>query len=399
MARKQKRLTRKERARQQRAAIAQQRGNPVGGEFQPRPLQPKAELLNDMAPLFPPGSLDSEESMMDLMMAIVNTYDLIEEPEFEEIIVSPLQCVEIFSEVGEKMGIGTPEFERLSEDEQEERNLNLLETVTRRLFTNELRQQLITALNTLRLRLKTTGRQQDVPRVAALQLFLGDRKSKEMWPTLGLVQAIVQRSLEAGFELLEASSEVLNVTEGDTTGEAGLLERIGSATKQKLETVLDKVPGLSGFLEREADKIWDEGTDAIFEGNLVLNLFTPEELEPGLQIIKEAMSVDEEALEQGAKLKVGEEQARDVVSRTAAYVEALVTPERFEQIREQLNQLINNREYPPKWTAFLLMVSEDARAEDGLEGLRVFLLKTFIGEMRHFEANSEEEDVEDLDTV
>jgi hypothetical protein len=229
--------------------------------------------------------------------------------------------------------------------------------------------------------------------VAALQLFLGDRKSKEMWPTLGLVQAIVQRSLEAGFELLEASSEVPDLTEVDEGEEAGLLARIGSATKQKLETVLNKVPGLSGFLEREADKIWDEGTAAIFEGELVLNLFTPEELEPGLDIIKEALAeqeIAETALEKGTKLKVGEEQAREVVARTTAYVEALVTPERFEQIREQLNRLIKSREYPPKWLAFLLMVSEDAKAEDGLEGLRVFLLKTFIGELRQLEVSSEE---------
>ena len=85
-----------------------------------------------MLPLFP-RIADSpalpETSMEQLMMTLVDSSDLAEEPEFEEMIIDPMLCMDTFVSVGEELGIGptSGEFEKLSDEEREDAQMKMLE--------------------------------------------------------------------------------------------------------------------------------------------------------------------------------------------------------------------------------------------------------------------------------
>jgi hypothetical protein len=292
--------------------------------------------------------------------------------------------------VSEELGIVPEDFEELPEDEEDETYFQLLETTTQRLFTNELRQELITAVDTLRLRLKQTGRYEEVPQVAGLQLILNDRNSKEMWPSIGLIQAIVRRSLETGFELVEASSALAGE---DGESEAGFEE-----AQQKFEAILERVPGLTGFLEEEADKIWAAGSDDVFTGRLFLDLFTPEERNDTLEIITETVEDEAGAArpdKKGSRAKLGTQEAQKIISNISDYLQEILTPERFDQLQEQLDLLLEEEDYPPQHRAFLLMLAEDMAHEENREMLWPFLIRALFFEAIMAETDSDEMDETD----
>jgi len=70
-------------------------------------------------------------------------------------------------------------------------------------------------LNELRLRLKQSGKKKETAKVAALQSYLREDKSRKSWPMIGLVQAIFLRSLSVGFEMMEASIDVSGPDAGE----------------------------------------------------------------------------------------------------------------------------------------------------------------------------------------
>jgi hypothetical protein len=271
----------------------------------------------------------------------------------------------------------------------------MLMTTTQRLLTDDLRQDVVDGLNNLRLRLKRSGKQEQVTQAAALQSFLRDNEDDGTWSMIGLVQAIVQRSLAAGFELLEASMEVMEADHpGGSEAPLTLSQKLAqSSLAQRADAVLRKIPGLSGFLEKQADKIWEEGTDAIFEGDLYLELFTPEELETGFDIFETTFGGDvsqETAPQETPLLTIKEEKAKSLISRVDDYITELFTPERLDQLRARLNTVLNDPDCPKEWLAFIMMLGEYMATEDAAENEKPFLIRAFFGEMRAVSAALEE---------
>ncbi|MFN8455934.1 MAG: hypothetical protein U0401_14920 [Anaerolineae bacterium] len=203
MARKQKKLTRKERAQQQRAAIGQQRQSK--GWVSPHDkARQRQELAEDMAPsLATKGASSAEENLFWL---VVDSGELADEAEFNDIFTDPLLTLPAYISVAEGMGFPSPDdLFSLPQEEQEDKKAEILEEVVRRLLDDELRQNLIEALDRLRLRWKKAGKQAQVAKAAAVQLMLSSRKNEKIWPVIGLVQRIVVRSVEVGFELVGAT--------------------------------------------------------------------------------------------------------------------------------------------------------------------------------------------------
>jgi hypothetical protein len=337
MARKQKKLTRKERAQQRQSAITQRRAEK--GWIPPSErVGQRDELAEDMQPFFAsqqasPGELDTEQ----LMLSLMDSAEIAEEPEFEEILVDPLRAVQTYISVAKEMGFAEPEqLEQLAEEEREDQTFELMVGVTRRLLDNELRQEIIGALNDLRLRQKRTGRRVEAAKTAALQSFLGDRKSKDLWPILGLNLAITQRSIEAGFELWGASVEALDPEDAEEEiAPQTLFEKVAqSGVAQKLSGALAKVPGLRGFLEKQVDTIWEEGEQAVFTGELYLGLYTEEELAAGLDIFKTVIGLDDEtALPPKPDPASFQEKGQALVSQIEAYLTQQLTPKRVDALR------------------------------------------------------------------
>jgi len=209
--------------------------------------QVRDEVLEDMLPLFSPFvnfSAASGQGMEELMKTLVTSGGLADEPEFEKIIISPILCTETYAKIGQEMGLSPEKFECLPKEEREDAQLEMLEKSLHQLLTEEFCQDILNGLNDLRLRLKRSGKKKETAKVAALQSYLREDKSRSSWPMIGLIQAIFQRSLKAGFEIIEASADIFEpeTTEGNDIPLADQLKK--TKPGKKLKSLLKKTPGL-----------------------------------------------------------------------------------------------------------------------------------------------------------
>jgi hypothetical protein len=400
MARRKKKRTRKQQAKQQRQAeiarIREERGwkpSTAGSRHA------QDDVFEDMLPLFPlvdDPAASPADGVEQLMMTLLASEDLIEEPEFDELFIDPMRCVDTFIEVGEELGIEPEALGQLPDEEREDTQMDMLEMTTQRVLTDELRQDILDALSKLRQRLKRAGKREKAAQAAALQSFLGGGESGEIWPMIGLVQAIVRRSMAAGFELFEASMEVMeagDLDEGETP--RTLTEKLAqSSVALKANTLLQKVPGLSGFLEKQADSIWQEGVDAVFEGDLYLGIFTSEELEAGLVILgatREGDIIQEADAQDPTTIEITEEQGKALVLRIDDYLTELFSPARLDRLRNRLNAILDSSDYERRWVAFIMMLVEYMADEEAVENEKGFLISAFFGEMRSVGAAMEED--------
>lgn len=389
MARKKKKLTRKQRKRQRREAIARKR-KARGWEPRTAPPTPrKDDVFEDMLPLFSEigdPAASSISSAEQFIIALMDSDSMVDEPEFEEIIVDPLLCLNTFSEIVRELDIEPGPMNELPDEEREDAQMTIREEITRRLLTDELRQDIINGLNDLRIRLKRSGERQEVAKAAALQSFLGGDMGSEVWPLIGLVQAIFIRSLKIGFELMDTAMEVAETT-GPDGSDIPLTEKLARArVTQKSAELLKKTPGLSGFLDKHADKVWEEGIDAVFKGKLYLELFSPEELETGFKIFEATFGRDDIAEEEDAPEpltpEVNGEDVETVVLQLDAYITELFTPERLDQLRARLDAILKDPAYNiGKWSSFLFLLAQNMAEEDAVEYEMRFLIQALIGEM------------------
>jgi hypothetical protein len=389
MARKKKKLSRKQRKQQRREAIARKRKE-QGWESPQAPSTPRQDdVLDDMLPLFPEIGDSAASSIPiaeQLMMTLMDSGDMVDEPEFEEIIVDPMLCLNTFSEVVQELDIEPESLDELPDEEREDTQMTIREEITRRLLTDELRRDIINGLNDLRIRLKRSGSErEEVARAAALQSFLGGDTGSEIWPMIGLVQAIFLRSLTIGFELMEAAMEVTETTD-PSESDVPLTEKLArSSVTKKAADLLKKVPGLGGFLDKQADKIWEEGVDAVFKGELYLELFSPEELETGFKIFGATFGRDDIAEETDTQepltLEVTKEDVETIVLQLGDYITGLFTPERLDQLRARLDAILRDPAYARKWSSFLFLVAQNMANEDAVEYEMQFLIQALIGEM------------------
>ena len=388
MAKKQRKLSRKQRQQKRREAIARKREE-QGWELRQAPStrREKDEVIEDMLPLFPEigdASASSISAAEQLMMTLVASADMANEPEFEEIIVDPMLCMDTFADVVQELDIEPESLDDLSDEDREDTQMEILVGITRRLLTDELRQDILNGLNDLRLRLKRSGQREEAAKAAALQSFLGGDKAEEIWPLIGLVQAIFYRSIQVGFELLETTMQIQETAGPDERG-ASLLEKLAqSIVARKVDALLKKVPGLSGFLEKQADKIWEEGLEALFMGELYLELFSEEELKTGFDILQEVFKDD---LAERRKtrdlrpLEMSEEKGKALISQVDSYLTELLTPARLRQLRARLDAILKDPAGEEKWLAFLYMVIQYMADEDAAGYEKHFVITAFMGEM------------------
>ncbi len=397
MVRKKKKLTRKQRKQQRREAIARKRKE-RGWEPQQAPPTHRAEVFEDMLPLFTEigdPTAPSTSTAEQLIVALLDTDHFADEPEFEEIIIDPVLCLNTFSEVIREFDIEPGSLDELPDEEREDTQMTVREEIIRRLLTDELRQDIINGLNDLRLRLKRSGEREEVAKAAALQSFLGGDTGSDIWPMMGLVQAIFARSLAIGFELMETAMEVVETADPDES-DVPLTEKLArSSVTQKAAELLERVPGLSGFLNKHADKVWEEGIDAVFAGELYLELFSLEELETGFKIFGATFGrydiVEETDTPEPLTPEVPSEDVETVIFQLDDYITELFTPERLDQLRARLDAVLKDPAYAGKWSSFLYLLAENMADEDAVEYEMQFLIQALIGEMAFVAAEFQED--------
>jgi len=341
------------------------------------------ELLEDMLPVLPSiadAATTEGVTVKRLMTILLESERVADEPEFRQIIFDPLVCAQTFVEVGTEMGIDPQSLPALDEEERENVQMDILEETARRLLTADARQEILNRLNSLRLRLKQSGKREEAARHAIMQSFLSSDTSGQTWVMTGLVQALIHRSLEAGFELFAIAAEIPEPGE-QSLNVNSLLQRLKqSKVTRKADALLRRIPGIRGFLEKQADHIWEEGAEAIYEGNLYLGLFSEEELVRGLETFKTALGLDETTPPDS--IEPTREKALTLIAHLDDYVTRLFTRERLGQLRARLDTLLNSPELPKKWIAFLLMLKEHMAHKDAVKNEKGFLIQALLGEMR-----------------
>jgi hypothetical protein len=161
------------------------------------------------------------------------------------------------------------------------------------------------------------------------------------------------------------------------------------------------VPGLSRYLETQADAIWEEGSKALLKGRLNLGLFSPEDLSTGLDIVRATSSailedrLAEKAAGQGPiDLEVASEDEEALVSRFRSFLTGLFTPERLDHLGARLDS--EWRTLPPgnKWRPFVFLLASHMADPVAAGQVKGFLTLAFMGEMTAQSARADGSEVE-----
>jgi hypothetical protein len=348
---------------------------------------PGASLLKEIAPLFgdlsaPEPSLGQKEQLANLVW---DSNDLVAEPELAEIVIAPLDALNAFIESTAELGYEGPDaLEELDEEKRDEAFEEILSSTIVRLNTDDLREEIIAGLEDLRQRLRSEDRPEDAQRAAATQLFVKNSNIEGIAVSIGLVRAIVLRGIEAGLALMGAVGETVDLTD---TSPRELNKRFG-IPDELAHNLLD-MPGMQPFMEKQLDRIWDDGIAALYEGELDLQIYSEEEKETAGDIFMQTRAEDPLSDDASA-----EEFIRALIPQLAQFLDQTFTPERIQQLRSRLDEIVDDRAYgETRFVPFLMMMHEDLAEADTIDDInRQFLITSLPGEIRTMVATNIDED-------
>ena len=414
MAKKKKKKVLKQRVKQRRAAKIQKRkkqrtGRPISAR-QPNLanlasfddiLAEETEgnsLIDDMLPLFSRLG-DPHASPMDgvdnLSMAIVDSGHFLEEPEFEDIFIEPMLAAMTFVQSAEELGFTPEVMDKLPEQEQVDRQLDIIAKTGAKLIDDELYQKILEAVENLRRRLKKEKKQQQLAQITAVQMALSNDEP-DSWPEIGLIHQLVGNSVAGGFELMSLSELIDSENIDADNLPSDLFERLSeSKLAEKIDKVFTKIPGLGRFLSQESDKIHEAGMTALRRGELALEIFSLEELETINAIFAESLEIDEDTPQEERSKRLKMHGPR-LIQNLGDHLEQLFTPDRLAQLRDHLTSLRDRSGYPSDYDQFVITQTELLKADDAVEVHMEFFVSAIFGETdRLFEGEDEADTTEE----
>jgi hypothetical protein len=356
-----------------------------------------------------------EEEAERIFEALLETERLADEPEFETYYFDPVQAFKLLSDSDETVGIDVLDLDDLSEEEQEDTKIQMVARIIEHLLTPDVRKEILNRLDQLRRRLRQTAMPQEIALVAALQSFLTDNPKDPIWAVIGLNRALFNRSLKLTMDFLDERDEmdeefdepadeapegsaVEAGQEGNILAFADRLQE--SALVKNLTRIVGKVPGLRKQFEAQVEDMRADGIRALYHQELRLELFNEAEHQEGSAIVQavldevEVNQADDEAVgdEAGETAAESDEEAvRWLINDVDQYLDSILTPARLEQMRAHIKTLLERPTYPPKWNAFVLLLSKELAAEEAAQTSKDFFIKAFVGEVQTF-MNQEPED-------
>ena len=368
-----KKLSRKELKRQQKRQTARVRDR-QGWEQHNEPSFGKVDAL------MPIMGDTQEETLANMMNALMESGTLIVEEEFESLFFPPLESVDVFIQIAQEKGWSPEALKELDGTAVEDVHFDIIQECVPKLLTEEMKQEILQALQDCHGRLQKQGKGQKAAQVGIVQFVLSEKEMNEVaWQMTALVHSLVRRSVAAGFSLME--------TTGLGERELPLLDKIldAAATEdvtKKVEGLLKRVPGLRGYMEKQTDEVWDEGAEAVYMGKLYLGLFAEEEVEgvAGLvdQYLKPAIAEDPE----GGNVQ---EMMPRFIEELDAYISQIFSkPERLGQIRHRIDTIMREEEVERKWMAFIFLLKGYMADDEALINERPFLHRALMGEFYAF---------------
>ena len=164
-----------------------------------------------------------------------------------------------------------------------------------------------------------------------------------------------------------------------------LIERLkGFSLVQKTDRMLEKVPGLYKYLQKQADKVWEEGIEAIRAGDLYLKVYAQKEVMGAIEIFASLIGFDsaEEMIAADTRsVDIPPEATKTYLEQVECHIARLFTPARLDKLRSRMDAILRDPEYRGKWTPFVMMLSEYLRDEQAVENEIGFLISALFGEI------------------
>lgn len=363
---KQKKLTRKERKQQRDAELAK------------RGIDPEARRKRASAGA-ERGFIDMEEASEMFLAALLGSAALADEPELAEIIVNPSTALRTADEVDEWLNLSPEEEANLDEDQREAVQEKFQNEFITRLLTKDLKKNIKLGVDKLVARVKDTDDALYMT-ASAVQTFMEDNHDSHAWANLGVVAQIVFRSGQAGLAMSELAADP--ILDRKNPGET--IRRLSKpGISHPFIDALKKIPGLRTLLEKQVDRAWEAGIEAVWSGELRLGIFSPDELDATAQIMRTVLPEgDKEA-------DIDRAQAAELFSRISEYLTALFTAQRIEQLRDSLAAHLEDEPLSRTELEFIGLVLTRSHEDEFVEYEMSFLTKLLFSELRYFEGEDE----------
>lgn len=326
-----------------------------------------------------PGRVGLDKDQFLLKM--LDSSDMIQAPEFDEVIISPVQSLDILVHTSKELGLNLDDPENMAVENRAELQASILEKTTRQLLDEEVRTEIIDALKALQRRLQKTGDCEGMVRATLVASCLKVDDAADAWCMIGLVQALVRRSAAIGYDLLNTSPEAFVSNSAEI--QAAYMQMNRADVDQKASALMKKYPGLQGYLNKQTDRMWDECLHALIRGDLYLDLFTSEELLGCGTVIKNVFGfecLEQTALAETPLEEASQEQVTAFAEQLGAYITDILTPERLDLLRARLDETLKDPAYR-KWWGFLAMIAGLMQKDHAVENEKAFLLRAFMGEL------------------
>lgn len=311
---------------------------------------------------------------------------LIDEPEFDDVGMDPMDALTLYIEIAEEKGV-TPEL--LANMEGEARQSIIAETSETLLETyleEGLQARMLAALVKLRHRLQAEGNSLLLRQAAAAELWLRlpqESESREMMPSLCL--DLVLRDVHAGFELGRLEQKISDEVAGMPLSPQAvhtIVEQEDSLAP--LSRILDENPYLRRFLNKQIDDVEAGGERAIISGDLQLDLYTEAERAAGVACFPKAMQ-DALASDRFDTFSRFSDQMPAVIESLYKIVDGL-SPERIVEIGEQIDAALKDAlETKSGFGPYLLMFQSELTEDRDVAARKLMItlmaesLQTAIG--------------------
>lgn len=370
-------------ARKERQGVSRSFAAPTAGSPKLSPFPELAAYLNT----------NTGHSDIDAVIEIAtDSGALVDEEEFDEIFLDPMEAVGTLIQTAEEMGYGPDILTPVETDEQADTRDELFSRLCRQLLTPTLRRQLIDGLAQLRNRLRAPDEEEMRMEAAAVQFFLEADRTDTVLPHLGFFRSFLSRSLEAGFTLMGSSMEIEEMAEaGQSISSDTLMERFtNSEWGAEVEKRLESSPGFRKYMDKQVDQIYDDGLRATFTGELPLNLFTPEEMTPAVELVRNAFDMEEA---RKGKKRDNSHVMKALIPQLLDYLKPLVTPTRVQQIEATLAERVAEASQIHSTRLPFLDLKRSAFAEaDAAEIEQGFLVAALIGQALQILSSELDED-------
>lgn len=353
------------------------------------------ELTKDILYLLraSPESLKSPQKATEtLVNAALPSMKISGEPEFEKITGNPFTCKSIFSEVIENMDVNWESFEKLPRPVADSIHTQILEQIIPRFFTIQLRLETIEGLKKYRSRKKRAGEKMSAAVAAALELILKNEENEALWPKVGLLQGIVQNSLNLADDFDASMMEALDEREIQEIKDLDLSQEEKQAAI--LNVIFSKVKDKPDVKESFVQLIiagFEEGRKAVLQGKLNLGVLTIDELNKVSELIIKAIGpVGEDQLTdvEAFFAELDENKKTQLLSALDIFIQETFTPEKLNQISRNLDTIEKKTGDLGQWMLYIMMLKNMFLKQKVFKEQKTLLYEIIFGELASFKGNA-----------